>query len=192
MDNTIITIFVVVLHLLFALGLYFRTKTQYHTQVRLKGGLADRIGAFWLAACTFGPFIGWAVTVVGVTESSWRWQYLARAFLAVALPVITASPLVTYARGKAALVALPLLIIITALPISSCLRVIGDLHDGAKTDRVEILRNAREGQPNCHSLDRDSSDVPCEEIRPAVAGERFQVTWLSHTRRVLAKQRLTG
>jgi len=42
------------------------------------GQVADRIGAFWLVACAFGPFIGWLITLFGVTESSWRWQYLAR------------------------------------------------------------------------------------------------------------------
>jgi hypothetical protein len=184
-----VTIFVVALHLLFALGLYFLTKTQYHTAVPLRGGLADRIGAFWLVACAFGPFIGWIVTVFGVTESSWRWQYLARVLLAAALPVITAAPLVTYARGKAALEAVPLLIIITALPISSCFWVIGDLHDGAKTVHVEVLP-MDEGQAHCRSDEEKYADLPCEEVGPAQDGDRFVVIWLPHTGRVLARDRI--
>ena len=46
---------------------------------------------------------------------------------AVILPVITAVPLVPYARGKAALIAVPLLLLITALPVWSCLWVLAAL-----------------------------------------------------------------
>src|ERR1051326_6491510 len=49
------TIFLVVLSLLFALGLFIQTKPQYHTKVPMEGSLADRIGGFWLVACAFGP-----------------------------------------------------------------------------------------------------------------------------------------
>src|SRR5262249_2169209 len=109
------TIFLVVLCLLLALGLFFQSKTEYHTNVPMEGSIADRIGAFWLVACAFGPFFGWLITLIPPTESSWKWQYLARSFLAVTLPVITAVPLVPYARGKAALIAIPLLLVITTL-----------------------------------------------------------------------------
>lgn len=183
------TIFLVVLHLLFALGLWFWTKTEYHTPVQLKGGMADRIGAFWLVACGLGPFFGWLCTAILFTEISWRWQYLARAFLAVVLPVITAVPLVPYARGKAALIAVPLLVFVTALPISSCLWVLSDLHDGEQSLRVEVLPDD-EGQAHCRSDNEGDDDLPCEEIRPALVGDRFQVIWLPHTGRVLTKQKL--
>ena len=98
----------------------------------MERSLADRIGAFWLVACAFGPFFGWIVTAIPPTEASWKWQYLGRTFLAVILPVITAVPLVPYARSRAALIAIPLLLVITALPISSCIWVLADLHDGPK------------------------------------------------------------
>src|SRR6266498_63874 len=75
------TIFLVVLCLLFALGLYFRNKTEYHTRVPMEGSIADRIGAFWLVACAFGPFFGWLITAFPPSETSWKWQYLSRAFL---------------------------------------------------------------------------------------------------------------
>lgn len=184
------TIFLVVLCLLFAVGFFFQTKTEYQTKVPMEGGIADRIGAFWLVACAFGPFFGWIITALPPTTGSWKWQYLARAFLSVILPVITAVPLVPYARGKAALIAIPLLIIVTALPILSCLWVLGDLHDGARTLRVEVLRNGHEGQANCQAENERYEDLPCEEIRPALSGEKYQVKWLSHTRRVLAKESL--
>lgn len=186
------TIFLVALSLLFALGFYFQSKAEYHTNVPMEGSFADRIGSFWLIACAFGPFLGWIVTAFPPTETSWKWQYLGRAFLAVFLPVITAIPNVPYARGKAALIAVPLLIAITGLPIWSCLWVLSDLHDGPKTIQVAVLRNGIEGQANCRAENQRYEDLPCEEIRPAIAGEQFRVTWLAHTRRVLSKEKLTG
>lgn len=185
------TIFLVVLCLLFALGLFIQNKPEYQTNVPMEHSLADRIGAFWLVACAFGPFFGWLVTAIPPTEASWKWQYLGRAFLAVILPVITAVPLVPYARGKSALIAIPLLLVITALPILSCLWVLADLNDGPRTVNVKVLDITNNRTRGCEDLEGTNVDPPCEEIRPVLTGERYEVRWLSHTRRVLAKERLT-
>ncbi|HWP53107.1 MAG TPA: hypothetical protein VN476_03180, partial [Pyrinomonadaceae bacterium] len=182
------TIFLVVLCLLFALGFFFQTRTEYHTRVPIEGNLADRIGAFWLVACAFGPFFGWIITSFSPTESSWKWQYMARAFLSVILPVITAVPLVPYARGKAALIAIPLLLAITALPVTSSLWVLADLHDGPETVMVDIWRVPATGKFDCVS--QTSSKIACEDIRPGVAGVPLRITWLPHSRRVLSKRRV--
>lgn len=185
------TVFLVVLCWLFALGLFVQTKTEYHTQVPTERSLADRIGAFWLVACAFGPLFGWLVTVIPPTEASWKWQYLSRAFLAVILPVITAVPLVPYARGKAALIAIPLLLFVTALPIVTCLWVLADLNDGPQSMNVRVLDLKSDRTRGCQDLDNANADPPCEEIRPALSGEQFHVRWLSHTRRVLAKEKIS-
>jgi len=184
------TLFLVVLCLLFALGFFFQTKTEYQTRVPMEGSLADRIGAFWLVACAFGPFFGWMITSFPPTENSWRWQFLARAFLSVILPVITAVPLVPYARGKAALIAIPLLLAITALPVASCLWVLADLHDGPETVMVDIWRVPPTAQFDCVS--QTPSRITCDDIRPSVAGAPTQVTWLPHSRRVLSKRHVIG
>jgi hypothetical protein len=182
------TIFLVVLCLLFALGFYFQPKTEYHTQVPMERSLADRIGAFWLIACAFGPFFGWIITAFPPSESSWKWQYLARAFLGVILPVITAVPLVPYVRGKATLIAAPLLILITALPVLSCYWVLADLHDGPQKEVVEILPFGSEG---CRSLNQSAKVPPCTEIRRDLhPGDRAQLVWLAHTGRVLRRARI--
>lgn len=184
-----VTIFVVVLHLLFALGLRFRTKTQYHTEVPLKGGLADRIGAFWLVACGLGPFFGWLCTAI-LTESSWRWQYFARGFFAVVLPIVTAAPLVRYVRGRAALISAPLLLLITALPVWSCWWVIGDLHDGPRASRAVIVRDSETGRVTCRDLDRQGEEVPCDTAEWYTGtDQQLKIIWLPHTRRVLAAKR---
>ena len=157
----------------------------------MEGSLADRIGALWLVACGLGPFFGWLITSFGVTENSWRWQYLARAFLAVILPVITAIPLVPYARGKAALIAVPLLILVTTLPILSCFWVLGDMHDGPQTIRVAVLNDGSGGPRICRDLDRQI-DLACEDFRPLLKNERLKITWLPHTRRLLARETIRG
>jgi len=78
----------------------------------------------------------WSITAIPPTEASWKWQCLGRAFLSVVLPVITAVPLILYApyaRDRSALIAIALLLVITALPISSCMWVLAVLYDGPET-----------------------------------------------------------
>lgn len=180
------TIFLVVLCLLFALGFYFQNKPEYQTGVPLEGSIADRIGAFWLVACAFGPFFGWIVTAFPPTEATWKWQYLSRAFLAVILPVITAIPNVPYARGKAALIAIPLLLAITALPISSCIWVLGDLNEGPETVVVDIWRKPPTADFECVS--HPPSRITCDDIKPTHAGAPLTITWLPYSRRVLSQR----
>ncbi|HTP08833.1 MAG TPA: hypothetical protein VMP08_11325 [Anaerolineae bacterium] len=125
------TIFFVVYCLLAAIGLYFGPHAEYHARVPLRGDWLDRIGAFWLVACVFGPLFSWIILqVVPITLDSWRMVYSLCVILAVGLPLITALPLTRYARGKAALIALPLLIGITLLPIWSVVDVGRDLIAG--------------------------------------------------------------
>jgi hypothetical protein len=126
-----ITIFFVVYCLLTATGLYFLPRAEFHTSVPLRGGWADRVGAFWLVACAFGPLFGWFVTAIfPITTASWRVVYGLRAFLAAGLPLITALPLTRYVRGKAAWVALPLLVGVTLLAVWSAANVSRDLLAG--------------------------------------------------------------
>ncbi len=118
--------------LLAAVGLYFRPLTEYHTEVRARDDWLDRVGAFWLVGCTFGPLIGWVFTTgtFPVTQGSWRWLYGLRVFFAAVVPLLLALPLTRYARGRAAWVALPLLFGVTALPVSTATNATRDLLDG--------------------------------------------------------------
>lgn len=125
------TIFFVVYCLLAAAGLYFGPRREFHTPVRLRGDWLDRIGAFWLVACVFGPFFGYVVTAIfPLTPASWRWVYGVRFFLGGGLPAITCLPLVRYMRGKVILVGLPILVIVTMLAIWSVANVGRDLWAG--------------------------------------------------------------
>lgn len=125
------TIFFVVYCLLAAVGLYFRPRPEYHSPVKLRRDWADRVGAFWLVSCVFGPFLGWVITsLFPLTVDSWRWLYAVRLFLAAGLPLITALPMIRYLRGKSVRVALPILVIVTILAIWSTVNVSRDLWHG--------------------------------------------------------------
>lgn len=132
------TVFFVVYCLLAAIGLYFQPLTDYHTPVRLRGDWVDRVGAFWLVSCVFGPFFGWVITsAFPLTVASWHMLYGLRVFLAVGLPLITALPLTRYLRGKATWVALPLLVVVTMLPIMSAVNPSRDLWNGPVVRQVQ-------------------------------------------------------
>jgi hypothetical protein len=132
------TIFFVFFCLLAAVGLYFRSRPEYHTPVRLRGDWLDRIGALWLVCCVFGPLFGWMLTsALPLTPTTWRILYGLRAFLAVGLPLLTALPLIRYLRGRATLVALPILVVVTLLPIWSAVNVSRDLWEGPVVRQVQ-------------------------------------------------------
>jgi len=184
------TIFLIVLCLLVALGLFFQNRSAFHTEVAPANRIGDRVGGFWLLACAFGPLLGWFIssTVFPLTLGSWRWLYFARVFCGIVLPVITAVPLVRYARGKAALIAIPLLLGITALPMLSCWWVIGDLHDGTATMNVALSRDTATGRVICNPSSAQY-DLPCDAARVARA-TTARVTWLVHSGRVIEVKKL--
>jgi hypothetical protein len=182
------TVFIQVLLILIGVGSYFQDRTEYHTEVAPSGGFADRIGAFWLLACGLGPFFGWIATAMQPTTHSWRWQYGARIVLAGLLPIITALPLLRYARGRAALVALPMLLGVTALPLLSCFWTMRDFKQGPIVSQVEIVREAG-GYLACKATD-GTEPPPCDARRWSSMGTRLEVIWLKHSGRVLGIRRL--
>jgi hypothetical protein len=133
-----VTVFLVVYCLLSAVGLYFLRRPAYHTPVALRGDWRDRIGAFWLMACGFGPFFGWLTTnAVPLTLGNWRWLYAARVVLSIAFPVITALALLRYVRGRGAVVMLALLLGVTALPVWSAWPALQDLVSGPQSQQAQ-------------------------------------------------------
>ena len=125
------TIFIVTICLLVALGFGLDGRTEYDAKVPMRGDLADRVGACWLFSCAFGPCLGWVATaVLPITSGSWHWLYGVRVFLAAGLPILTALPLTRYARGKTALILLPLLAGVTLLPVWSAVNAARDLWSG--------------------------------------------------------------
>jgi len=138
------TVFFVMYCLLTAIGLFFRPRTEFHSPVRLRGDWADRVGAFWLVSCAFGPFFGWIVTtgIIPITPTSWRWLYGLQVFLAAGVPLLLTLPLTRYVRGKSTLVALPMLVFVTLLPVLTALTASQDLWEGPVVSSVRF-----NGQP---------------------------------------------
>ena len=98
-----LTIFFCVYCLLSATGLYFLVRPEYHTPVVFKNDWIDRIGAFWLVACAFGPFIGWALAAAfTLTTDNWGWVYWGRLGFCISLPLLTGLPLLRYVREQGA------------------------------------------------------------------------------------------
>jgi hypothetical protein len=103
----------------------------------LRGDWLDRIGAFWLVSCAFGPLFSWFLaSIVPLTPASWRWVYGARLILAAGLPLLTALPLTRYIRGKGGWIALLLLVGVTLLPVWSVVSVSRDLWQGPLVHQV--------------------------------------------------------
>lgn len=136
-----LTVFFSAYCLLSATGLHFLVRPEYHTPVRLRNDWLDRIGAFWLVACAFGPFFGWLLTsAFPLSVNNWRWFYWGRMALCVGLPVLTALPLLRYVRGQGAPLMLALLLGVTALPAWSAWNTWRDLQSGPVDLPEERLR----------------------------------------------------
>ncbi len=131
-----VTVFFVALGLLRGVGLFFANRPEYHTFVEERGNWADKIGAWWLMMCVFGPLAGWLlVNLPPLTLTNWAWLYTGRLVLAMGLPVVTALPLVRYVHGRGAVIMLTILVLVTALPILSGVTTLQDLLAGPQLTR---------------------------------------------------------
>lgn len=138
-----LTVFFAAYCLLSAVGLHFLVRPEYHTPVRERNDWLDRVGAFWLVACAFGPLLGWVLTsTFTLTADNWRWLYWGRVGLSVGLPVLTAVPLLRYVRGRGAPVMLALLSGVTALPVWSAWATLRDLRSGPVSFSIEKTSTA--------------------------------------------------
>jgi MFS family permease len=151
-----------------------------------RGSLLNRVGALWLVTCAAGPFLGWIVTAFPLTLENWQWQYALRVLLAMILPVAAALPLLRHARGRAALVAAPILVIVTALPAMTGLAPLQDLLAGPEVRRIAIVHSPVDALM-CESLDGRPIEFACpgDQIN-GFPGQPLDILVLPHTQRVLA------
>jgi hypothetical protein len=185
------TAFMVVMCELFALGLYFGAKPRFHTPVARKDDWGDRIGALWLVACAGGAFFGWVATAaLTATDRNWRWLFGVRILLAVVAPIVTALPLTRYARGRSALIALPLLVLVTALPVATAYWTMRDFLSGPVVSRAELVREQGSFAWTCQSIDPDQPDPPCEGAKWGRAGDELDIVWLRYSGKVLKVKKL--
>ena len=170
--------------LLVAFGFYFADEPQFHIPVAFKNDWLDKLGAFWLVAIFFGPLIGYLISLIQPTLKNWRWQFSARVFFAAALPVLLSLPLYRYARGKTALLAVPLLIGLTLLPCLTIYWTARDLASGEKSGMVRLVKSSNY-TTECESLTGEPLTTPCAKAGFKV-GDILEVYWLEHTRKILA------
>jgi hypothetical protein len=117
--------------LLAALGIHFYYHFEYRLPVLPPNKWLDRVGAFWLVACVFGPFFSWVLLAyIPLSLANWRWIYGSQVFLSIFLPILTGLTLLRYVRGRAALIMLAILLIVTSLPVISAWSSFRDLTTG--------------------------------------------------------------
>lgn len=181
------TVFLCAISWLAALGIEFSDRPAFHAPVAVSGGIRDAVGAFWLVACAFGPLAGWALTELPLTERSWRWQFGARIALAGVAPIAAALCLTPYARGLAARIAIPLLLLVTAIPVATTWWPVRDLVDGPTRVRCRVVWT--DGGRFVEGLDGQTIDVPFEPGELGRAGQIVTVTFLPHTFRPISVEK---
>jgi Kef-type K+ transport system membrane component KefB len=123
--------FLAAICLLTAVGIYFKPRAEYHSPVSLRGGIGDAIGSFWLISCVFGVLVSWFVSgFIAFPEDSWESFYRYWVLFSIVLPLVTAVPLFRYLRGPSILIGLPLLLIITLIPVWLAAGAASDLLHG--------------------------------------------------------------
>src|SRR6476661_6474572 len=107
-----------ILQILVIVGFRFQNRTDLHAARVTKSGVLDKFGGFWLPACAFGAFFAWVCGNLGKGFPEFRTAfYLAAAFFSIVLSVATMLPNVRYIGGKALFVQLPIISLVTTLPI---------------------------------------------------------------------------
>jgi hypothetical protein len=111
-------IFLVVFQILMILGLRFADRPAIDVENRVKYRWIDLTGAWWLVACAFGAFIGWIAGYLaqGYPRHKEAFQ-IAKVVFTIVIPVLTMLPNFRYIRKNAAFIQVPIIIIVTLLPV---------------------------------------------------------------------------
>lgn len=110
--------FFAILTILIIIGLRFQNRPEVHTTVAARGDWIDKIGAWWLMACAFGALLGWVCGQMANGFPRYRQIFLvAEIIFTIVLPFVTMLPNVRYVSRNAAYIQVPLLVLITVLPV---------------------------------------------------------------------------
>ncbi|MEZ5428515.1 MAG: hypothetical protein R2747_19750 [Pyrinomonadaceae bacterium] len=111
-------IFTSALQVLIIVGLRFQNRTDLAVDQPERFNWLDWIGAWWLMACAGGAFFGWLCGNLAVAFPAWDLTFqLAKVFLTIVLPILTMLPNTRYVSAKTAYIQIPLLIVVTTLPM---------------------------------------------------------------------------
>lgn len=175
-----VTVAMAALCLLMAVGFHFADRRDVHATRAATGGFLDRIGSLWLLACFFCPLLNWLLrelTASSLSGASWRRIFWIRVFITALPPLLCAASLVRYVEGRAARIQIPLLLLVTALPLSTTYWMLRDLRAGARPVQVVTDGRGTCGSPQLGDL---SAEL-CAEFPDA---GRFDALFLAHSRRL--------
>lgn len=103
----------------------------------------DKLGVVWLLSIPFAPFLSWVISeFFTITVDNWRMILAVKAGLCVLLPSICVLPLISYIKGKTALIATLILVIGTCFPVIVGWNSMLDLIEGPK-ERSVLVREVR-------------------------------------------------
>lgn len=174
------TVAMIALCLLMAVGFLFADRSDVHATRATNGGLLDGLGSLWLLACFFCPLLNWLLrelTASSLSGESWRSIFWIRVLITAGPPLICAASLVRYIEVKAARIQIPLLLVVTALPLSTTYWMLRDLSAGARP--VHVLND---GRGSCGSPELGTLSPELCAAFPQ--GGRFDALFLSHSRRL--------
>lgn len=110
--------FLAAFQVLLIVGFRFADRTDVHTTVKPKNDKFDELGSWWLMACVFGAFFGWlAGNMVSLIPDQWRVVMTVKVFFTIVVPVVTMVPNLRYISRNSAFIQIPLLTVVTMLPV---------------------------------------------------------------------------
>ncbi len=136
-------------------------------KLKVNRGPFDWLGAVWLLAIPFAPFLMWVVDSLSViTVQNWKIILGTKAGLCVLIPVVSVLPLIKYVRGKAVPYALLILVIGTGYPVSLGWHAMRDFISGPQQQQVSVT------QVNQIHMTYKFRDVPTEILVVKLADGR--------------------
>ena len=111
-------VFLVALQISMIIGLRFADRPGIDVENGVKYRWIDLIGAWWLVACAFGAFIGWVAGYLALAYPRHKEAFqITRVVFTIVIPVVTMLPNFRYIRKNAAFIQVPIIIIVTLLPV---------------------------------------------------------------------------
>lgn len=136
-------------------------------KLKVNPGPFDWLGAVWLLAIPFAPFLMWIVdSLTVITPANWKIILGIKSGLCVLIPVVCVLPLIKYLRGSAAPYALLILVIGTGYPVSLGWHAMRDFISGPQQQQVTVT------EVNQIHMTYKFRDVPTEILEVTLADGR--------------------
>lgn len=152
----------------------------------------ENLSSLWLGACVICPILGWLVTNFWehLSEENWQRLYVTRLLFSIGVPMLAGLLFAFFVRWKSKVLALSLILSVTALPAITTYWTALDLYEGKVVVRG-VYDSFDYGTSNrCWIEETDSNRIekqryqlPCELNLPL--RQSMQITLLPNTRQVI-------